>query len=217
MEIKNNNYTIFTIVLKNLNTDDFQNDFIALVSKAPQMFQDSAFILDFQNIVLDMLKDRDFFEFIKAFFDNINSHLVGFVNLSDINYAQVADLDIPLLSTTKRGNNLIKKQEPYVYEKGSLRSGQEKYIKDNSIVYEGDIKSEAELKADNDIIILGTLSGKALAGFSGNDNARIFALNYQPILVSIAGIYKRYEEPDELFGHSVMITLNNKKLDIKKM
>jgi septum site-determining protein MinC len=48
--------------------------------------------------------------------------------------------------------------------------------------------------ADGSIHVYAPLHGRALAGASGNADARIFALSMQPELVSIAGVYRTFDE-----------------------
>lgn len=72
----------------------------------------------------------------------------------------------------------------------SLRSGQQVYAKDASLVILGSINSGAECVADGDVIVFGQLSGRVLAGASGNTSAKIFTTSFHAELVSIASIYK---------------------------
>ena len=52
----------------------------------------------------------------------------------------------------------------------------------------------AEVIADGNIHIYGTLSGKAIAGAMGDLNAQVFCHSLSPELISIAGIYKLSDE-----------------------
>jgi septum site-determining protein MinC len=75
----------------------------------------------------------------------------------------------------------------------TLRSGQQVYAPGGDLVVVASVHRDAELIADGNIHVYGRLSGKALAGVKGNEQARIFALEMDPQLVSIAGIYKVVE------------------------
>jgi len=53
----------------------------------------------------------------------------------------------------------------------------------------GSVHSGAEVLADGNIHIYGTLKGRALAGLSGSANARIFVGRFDAELVSISDAY----------------------------
>ncbi|TXT41585.1 MAG: septum site-determining protein MinC [Comamonadaceae bacterium] len=53
----------------------------------------------------------------------------------------------------------------------------------------------AEVVADGNIHVYAPLRGKAMAGASGNTQARIFSLCLEPELISIAGVYRTSENP----------------------
>jgi len=63
------------------------------------------------------------------------------------------------------------------------------------------------------------LHGRALAGASGNADARIFALAMQPELVSIAGVYRTFDDgfPAELTRQPAQIRLVGDRIDISSL
>ncbi|MDD4561902.1 MAG: septum site-determining protein MinC [Syntrophomonadaceae bacterium] len=72
----------------------------------------------------------------------------------------------------------------------NLRSGQ-KLHSEGSVVIWGDVHESAEITAAGDIIILGTLGGIAHAGYYGNDNSIVFALNLVPGQIRIGNKISR--------------------------
>lgn len=71
----------------------------------------------------------------------------------------------------------------------SLRSGQfEKHLL-NDVIVEGGVNSGAELFVGGNITVLGAVRGRLHAGAAGDRSARIIAKNFNPELVSIAGIF----------------------------
>ena len=54
--------------------------------------------------------------------------------------------------------------------------------------------------ADGNIHIYGALRGRALAGISGDEGARIFCQSLEAELVSIAGLYQVSEDIDKSKG-----------------
>ncbi len=73
-----------------------------------------------------------------------------------------------------------------------VRSGQRIYAQGDLVVM-SQVSAGAEIMAEGDIHVYNTLRGRALAGVQGNINARIFCLDLQAELVSIAGDYKTSE------------------------
>ena len=76
----------------------------------------------------------------------------------------------------------------------------------------------AEAIADGSIHIYGPLRGRALAGASGNTQARIFCREFNAELVAIAGTYKVLDEiPKKLLGKAVQIWLDKDQLRIEEL
>ncbi len=78
-----------------------------------------------------------------------------------------------------------------------IRSGQQIYAQDGDLVIVSSVSPGAELLADGNIHVYGTLRGRALAGINGNTRARIFCNRLEAELVSIAGQYKIFEDIQE--------------------
>ncbi|MBK1720910.1 septum site-determining protein MinC [Thiocystis violacea] len=99
-----------------------------------------------------------------------------------------------------------------------VRSGQRVYASGGDLSITAAVSSGAELMADGNIHVYGPLRGRALAGMSGNLEARIFCQDLQAELVSIAGHYRVSENiPVELRGVPVQIFLDQKILRIEKL
>lgn len=71
-----------------------------------------------------------------------------------------------------------------------VRSGQQIYAQGGDLVILASVSAGAELMADGNIHVYGTLRGRALAGVAGNTAARIFCHKLDAELISIAGYYK---------------------------
>ncbi|RYJ03369.1 MAG: septum site-determining protein MinC [Acetobacteraceae bacterium] len=70
-----------------------------------------------------------------------------------------------------------------------VRSGQRIYAQDADLIITATVNPGAEVIADGNIHVYGALRGRAVAGASDDATARIFALNFDPELVAIAGFY----------------------------
>lgn len=100
---------------------------------------------------------------------------------------------------------------------GNVRSGQQVYAKGRhaQLVVMGNVSSGAEVLSDGDIVVFGTLSGRALAGVSGDSKARIFAAKLNAELVSIADVFctgEQLPKDDKLARGASMVTAEGKKL-----
>jgi len=71
-----------------------------------------------------------------------------------------------------------------------IRSGQQVYAKGGDLIIIATVSAGAEVLADGNIHVYGTLRGRALAGVKGDKTARIFCNGLQAELISIAGQYK---------------------------
>ncbi len=75
-----------------------------------------------------------------------------------------------------------------------IRSGQQVYAADGDLIIMASVSAGAEILADGNIHVYGTLRGRALAGVKGDTRARIFCYSLEAELVSIAGQYKISED-----------------------
>lgn len=101
---------------------------------------------------------------------------------------------------------------------GAVRSGQQVYARERDLIVTGAIANGAEVIADGNIHVYGSLRGKAMAGAQGNDDARIFVSDFRAELVAIAGHYRVFEQiPTELEGQAVQCWLDGEKLMIAKL
>jgi septum site-determining protein MinC len=98
-----------------------------------------------------------------------------------------------------------------------LRSGQQVYAKGADLVILALVSHGAEVIADGSIHVYAPLRGKAIAGATGDVNARIFATCMEPELISVAGIYQTTDPPlpVEVRGKSAQVRLDGETLVIE--
>jgi len=100
----------------------------------------------------------------------------------------------------------------------AVRSGQQVYAKGSDLIVKGTVGAGAEVIADGNIHIYGTLRGKAIAGASGDTSKRIFCYNLQAELVSIAGNYWLSESlQGEFWGKAAGIKLQDDQLVLAEL
>jgi septum site-determining protein MinC len=84
------------------------------------------------------------------------------------------------------------------FYRGSLKNGQS-IETENSIIIIGDVESGCSVYSNKDIIVLGTLCGKAYAGAGGNSSHFVAALNMMPESLRI-GDYSYHPKLPRRFG-----------------
>ena len=98
-----------------------------------------------------------------------------------------------------------------------VRSGTQIYARGTDLVVTAAVSPGAELVADGNIHVYGVLRGRAMAGASGDVEARIFCSRLEAELVSIAGRYLVSEQlPAEQRGSPVQIALVDDQLTITR-
>lgn len=97
-----------------------------------------------------------------------------------------------------------------------VRTGQQVYAEDADLIVLGMVSEGAEVIADGNIHVYAPLRGRALAGEKGDKSARIFVQSMQAELVSIAGIYRVFEQklPAHLHKQAVRVELVEERLSV---
>ncbi len=88
----------------------------------------------------------------------------------------------------------------------AVRSGQQIYARGGDLTVLASVSTGAEILADGNIHIYGTLRGRAFAGASGDTDAMIFCHSLQAELVSIAGHYQLNEKIDSNYLNKRTVT-----------
>lgn len=100
----------------------------------------------------------------------------------------------------------------------NIRSGQQVYAKDTDLIILGSVSDGAEVIADGNIHIYGTLRGRAIAGAKGNKEAKIYCQNLKAELVSIGGNYMMSEAlQQQLWDKPANIALASEKIVVNEL
>ncbi len=96
-----------------------------------------------------------------------------------------------------------------------VRGGQVVYAQRGDLVVLAAVNAGAQVIADGHIHIYGPLRGRALAGASGNPDARIFCQSLAAELVSVAGEYLMADEiPEALRGKPAQVFQKDGRLSV---
>jgi len=202
------------------------------IKQAPEFFTNSSLLLD-----LSALQDQDLnLSLLVDAIRNSGMRPIGVRGGTADQHQDAKDLMLPIMAT--QNSTASTKQEAPVRAEAPkqetpgpaastttastiinqpIRSGQRVYVKGDLIVI-AQVSAGAEVIAEGNIHIYGTLRGRALAGVQGDESAQIFCSDLQAELVSVAGTYRISEDLDESKRNTpVQIYLNNQALIIKNI
>jgi septum site-determining protein MinC len=234
LEFKSTSLTVPVLLLTDLDLERIALQLKEKVAQAPEFFKDSPLLIDLQKLtgshpelsvekIISLTRENGFMP-------------IGVRGGNDLQIAATKALNLPVFSIHSQNQPLNEKKSsksvtaPKI-ENGisgnkevenklivhPVRSGQRVYAKGDLIVT-ATVSAGAEIMAEGNIHIYGSLRGKALAGVLGNTESRIFCSDLQAELISIAGIYQLR---DDLSSHvnskPVQISLNNQTLIIKEI
>ena len=207
LELKGSLFPLSVLSCADLSVNALQRQLQQKLAQAPAFFYRAPIVLNVTDV--EQLPD---FTAIKQLFTELDLVLVGVcgANSSIKQQAQqaglaalqlgkdnktpkaaegsTADTASPTRQTTLDTNNVAVPMDSKIIEQ-TVRSGQQVYAKGADLVIKGTVGAGAEVIADGNIHIYGTLRGKAIAGAAGDSSKRIFCYNLQAELVSIAGNY----------------------------
>ena len=207
LELKGSLFPLSVLSCADLSVNALQQQLQQKLAQAPAFFYRAPIVLNVTDV--EQLPD---FTAIKQLFTELDLVLVGVcgANSSIKQQAQqaglaalqlgkdnkttkaaegsAADTVSPTRQTTLVTNNVAVPMDSKIIEQ-TVRSGQQVYAKGADLVIKGTVGAGAEVIADGNIHIYGTLRGKAIAGAAGDSSKRIFCYNLQAELVSIAGNY----------------------------
>lgn len=183
-ELKGSSFTLSVLHLKAANQEQIRSELEAKIALAPHFFIGAPLVLN-----LSKISESDFdINSLKNLLTKLGLIIVGITEASETISEQAKSIGLASMKsgrilatpTTLRTTKIIKK---------TVRSGQQIYAKDADLVIFGAVSNGAEVIADGNIHIHGTLRGKAMAGAAGDKNTVIIAHDTQAELVSIAGQY----------------------------
>lgn len=100
--------------------------------------------------------------------------------------------------------------DPAMIVQGPIRSGVQIYARDRDLIVLGQVSEGAEIMADGHVHVYGRLRGRVAAGVSGRTDANIFCQQFDPELVSIAGLYVGSEQiPSEHRSAQIRVGLDS--------
>lgn len=189
------------------------------IQQAPNYFQFAPILIDLTDLRnQSTLKLQDLCALLKA--EKLIP--VAIRGLIDEQQARLHNLAIlkkmPEPQKKQSGDQASEKTKPYATKiiTKPVRAGTQVYAKNGDLVILAGVNPGAECFADGCIHVYGPLRGRALAGISGDTNARIFCKSLEAELVAIAGHYAIKETivAPSSNGGMVQVYLNQNQLQI---
>ncbi len=202
----------FTLSVLHLSDNHIPNtiDFLKQkIEQAPAFFANAPVVINIAKVEGDI----DFVQ-LKNGISEAKLIPVGISGCKDKRSQTLAsEAGFAVMTASNSPTNAPAKMAPTKVVRTPIRSGQQVYAKDGDLVILNHVSAGAEVIADGSIHIHGTLRGRAIAGASGQKEARIICHDLQAELVSIAGNYWLSDQIEsEFWQKKVMLSMHDDSL-----
>lgn len=237
LKLKGSLVPMTALELSYYDKDQLKSDLNAKVSQAPDFFKNLPVVIGLEK--LDDHEQVDFKELTDICKD-FSIKVVAVRGGAEHHQATAKEAGLGLLSKQKERTTEVTEQTPEIQTetvevevvktvvqherqqskivRHPIRSGQQVYAADGDLIILASVSAGAEILADGNIHVYGTLRGRALAGVKGDTSARIFCQSLEAELVSVAGQYKVSEDFDKnAVRKASQIFLNEDKLCFKEL
>ncbi|MGB0468543.1 MAG: septum site-determining protein MinC [Pontibacterium sp.] len=209
-QLKGSVVSVIVLELYRFDPERFSQQLDARIAQAPQLFRDSPIVISLDKLTEGAVPDLPR---LIALCHQYQLHPMAFRAVPDVLRQAVRETGLAALPATSRADSELAEPSPGTAEVKTsppevliktvveekwiqrpskvitrpVRSGQQVYAEGSDLIILSQVSEGAEVLADGDIHIYGTLRGRALAGVQGNTEAHIFCQNLSAELVSIAG------------------------------
>jgi len=210
-----------TLVLRGLDIAALDEFLVSQVARSPAFFDQAPVAIDLSS--LPTREQLDDFPMVVGMLRGHGMIPVGVRGASEEQKAQALALELAVMPAARKPAAAGRAGAPaagpaprtLVIDK-PVRSGQHVYAEAGDLVLLRGVSSGAEVMAEGHIHAYGALRGRAMAGVSGNGEARIFCRELGAELVSIAGRYRVSEKFESRYlGRAVQISLSGEGLEFE--
>lgn len=196
--LKGRLYTLTVLHLFNADLDLFVEQLTKAIQQAPRLFEDTSMVLDCSALV-DLSIDLELFcqkmRELRVYPVGIQGGSAAIQNIAQKLGLPIlrasAQQDKPLRERQSKDTDSVQTTSETPKTKfyaSPIRSGQQ-IVSGGDLIVTSPVSHGAELLAEGNIHIYGALRGRALAGITGDKQARIFCQALEAELIAIAGIY----------------------------
>ncbi len=197
-KLKGRLYTLTVLHLFSSDLNLFAQQLADAIQKAPRLFEQSPIVLDCSALVEIPLDLVLCCQIMRQF----GLQPVGIQNCSPLIQTAARNINLPLLNSSSQHDKPVQEPKTQVFDSRlshtdavkskcyttPIRSGQQ-IVSHGDLIVASSVSHGAELLAEGHIHVYGALRGRALAGITGDKQARIFCQALDAELVAIAGIY----------------------------
>jgi len=232
LEFKSTTFSVPVLVLANNDVIIIEHQLKEKIQLAPEFFKNSPLVIDLQELNKQDL-NIDIAELVNML-HSLSLLPIGIRGATTQQQQQALEFAIPAHTGQNQASSIdstrpqatpqstpaaepVSALESATLITQPIRSGQRIYAHGDLIIL-AQVSAGAEILAEGNIHVYGSLRGRALAGVQGNTEARIFCSDLQAELISIAGTYKISEDLTETVrNRPVQICLQNNTLTIKDL
>ncbi|MCP4989733.1 MAG: septum site-determining protein MinC [Colwellia sp.] len=242
IEFKGSSFTLSVLYLKTSDLTVIRADLAKKIAQAPDFFYLVPIVVNIERLD-DYSTDSSIdYQAVKTLVEAFKFTFVGFTGSLPKEQRQlIRELGFSFVNTAKKdsspkqavakvvtervvtekakGQVVVPQQALYTdkIHRGQIRSGQQVYAKDQNLVVIGSVSAGAEVIADGNIHVYGSLRGRAIAGAKGHHHAQIYCQNLEAELVSINGSYWLSESMEQHWSSPVYIHLTDNELMSSKL
>jgi septum site-determining protein MinC len=214
-------FTVMVVRAAMLRDSTFETELGQQIERSPRFFQNAPVVLDLRGV--ENLTEASEFEDIKEKLRVLTLTLVGVQNAQPAQLEAATAAGLASFAPTSGGGQArpgaaaVPPAPKARLVTEPVRSGTQIYARGSDLIITAAVSPGAELVADGNIHVYGVLRGRALAGASGDEAARIFCTRLEAELVSIAGRYMVSEQlPAGVQSTPVQIALVDDQLTITR-
>lgn len=219
IELKGSNFTLSVLYIYDASPHAIRFALQKKIQEAHEFLKNAPVVINVSG-----LSRKTNWNTVFQIISDISLHIVGVSGCNDSYLKnQIINSGFPILKEGKAKNcNIYHTETPKLSKTKwislPVRSGQKIFAKNCDLIVTNSVSSGAELIADGNIHIYGTLRGRVLAGASGDKECQIFCTCFFPEIVSLAGQYWLCDQiPIEHLGKSVRISLKHSMLTIQPL
>ncbi len=237
LEFKSSSFNVPALVLDSNKLVEIKNALQQKISQAPDFFKQSPLVIDLHQLT-ELQINLDLRTLIQTLRE-LKLLPIGIQGGTDRQHKIALEMGVPplsarLLDELQPRSSLPPEEEQQEIEETvetvtevspienklithPVRSGQRVYSQGDLTIL-AQVSAGAEVLAEGNIHVYGSLRGRALAGVQGDTESRIFCSDLRAELISIAGTYCISDElGDNLNNKPVQIFLQENKLIIKEL
>ncbi len=193
--LKGRLYTFTVLQVLNTDPEAFKHQLDDTIAKAPKLFEHTPVVFDLSAVhqlefdlqaLLQLARSHGMIPVAIQGGSIIHDTLAQCNGLAVLHASSTQDK--PIIERPIENNHHESSKSKLITT--PVRSGQQVVAKGADLVVASSVSHGAELLADGCIHVYGALRGRALAGISGDKEARIFCQSLDAELVSIAGFYR---------------------------